>query len=82
MFIAAVLVIVTRNVPSFFNESKLIAICIYNLGFLAAVCIPVIIGLEEEGGAGEGRPPERRGGVAGGVGRRGRSQEEEALREA
>merc|ERR1712130_8888 len=44
--IAAILVIVTRNVPSFFNESKLIAISIYNLGFLAAVGIPVIIVLD------------------------------------
>jgi len=47
LLVAAGLCIVTRNVPSFFNESKLIAISIYNLGFLAAVCIPVIIVLEE-----------------------------------
>lgn len=46
LFIAAVLVIVTRNVPSFFNESKLIAISIYNLGFLAAVVIPVVLVLD------------------------------------
>jgi len=46
LLVAAFLCIVTRNIPSFFNESKLIVISIYNLGFLAAVCIPVIIVLE------------------------------------
>ena len=35
--------IVTRSVPSLFNESKLIAISIYNLVFLAVVVIPVVI---------------------------------------
>merc|ERR1712137_747666 len=43
LLVAAFLSIVTRNVPSFFNESKLIVISIYNLGFLAAVVIPVVI---------------------------------------
>jgi len=46
LVIAALLCILTRNVPSFFNESKLIAISIYNLGFLAAVVIPVVLVLE------------------------------------
>ena len=35
--------IVTRKVPSLFNESKLLAISIYNLGFLSAVIIPVFL---------------------------------------
>merc|ERR1711879_926022 len=35
--------VVTRNVPSAFNESKLLAISIYNLGFLAVVIIPVFL---------------------------------------
>lgn len=47
LLFAAFLTIVTRNVPSFFNESKLIAISIYNLGFLAAVVIPVFMVLQE-----------------------------------
>ena len=47
LLFAAFLSIVTRNVPSFFNESKLIAISIYNLGFLAAVIIPVFLVLQE-----------------------------------
>merc|ERR1712137_101879 len=33
----------TRNVPSMFNEVKLLTISIYNLGFLAIVIIPVYI---------------------------------------
>ena len=47
LIFAAFLCIVTRNVPSFFNESKLIAISIYNLGFLAAVIIPVFLVLQQ-----------------------------------
>ena len=47
LLFAAFLSIVTRNVPSFFNESKLIAISIYNLGLLAAVVIPVFMVLQE-----------------------------------
>uniref|UniRef100_A0A7S4MMH0 G-protein coupled receptors family 3 profile domain-containing protein n=1 Tax=Vannella robusta TaxID=1487602 RepID=A0A7S4MMH0_9EUKA len=35
--------IVTRNVPSMFNESKLLAISIYNLIFLSVVIIPVFL---------------------------------------
>ena len=35
--------IVTRSVPSLFNESKLIAVSIYNLVFLSVVVIPVVI---------------------------------------
>merc|ERR1712137_294614 len=46
LFIAGLLCILTRNIPSFFNESKLIAISIYNLGFLAAVVIPVVMVLQ------------------------------------
>jgi len=37
---------VTRNVPSEFNESKLITISIYNLGFLGAIIIPVFFVLQ------------------------------------
>jgi len=43
LLVAAFLCIATRNVPSFFNESKLVAISIYNLGLLAAVVIPVVM---------------------------------------
>ena len=39
--------IVTRDVPSLFNESKLIAISIYNLVFLSVVIIPVVIVLND-----------------------------------
>ena len=42
----AFLSIVTRGVPSLFNESKLIAISIYNLVFLAVIIIPVVIVLD------------------------------------
>ena len=38
--------IISRNIPSQFNESKLIAISIYNLVFLAAVIIPVFLVLQ------------------------------------
>ena len=47
LLFAAFISIVTRNVPSMFNESKLIAISIYNLGFLAAVVVPVFLVLQE-----------------------------------
>jgi len=43
----AFLSIVTRKVPSLFNESKLIAISIYNLVFLSVVIIPVVIVLNQ-----------------------------------
>ena len=43
LLIGVFLSIVTRKVPSLFNESKLLAISIYNLGFLAAVIIPVFL---------------------------------------
>ena len=42
-FFGAFLSFVTRNVPSLFNESKLIALSIYNLVFLSVVVIPVVI---------------------------------------
>lgn len=38
--------IVTRKVPSMFNESKLLAISIYNLAFLTVVIIPVFLVVE------------------------------------
>jgi len=41
--IGVFLSIVTRSVPSRFNESKLLAISIYNLGFLSIVVIPVFM---------------------------------------
>ncbi len=44
---AAFLSIVTRKVPSLFNESKLIAISIYHVTFLGAVVIPTVIVLNE-----------------------------------
>jgi len=40
---ALFLSIVTRNVPSLFNDSSVIAITMYNITFLAAVGIPVVI---------------------------------------
>ena len=43
LFAGIFLSIATRNVPSLFNESKLLAISIYNLGFLSAVIIPVFL---------------------------------------
>merc|ERR1712137_1333896 len=43
LFIGVFLSIVTRNVPSMFNESKLLAFSIYNLIFLAIVIIPVFL---------------------------------------
>ena len=46
LLIGIFLSIVTRNVPSIFNESKLLAVSIYNLGFLSAVILPVIIVVE------------------------------------
>ena len=47
LLFGAFLSVVTRKVPMFFNESKLIAISIYNLGFLAVVVIPVFLVLQE-----------------------------------
>ena len=43
LFAGIFLSIVTRNVPSQFNESKLLAISIYNLGFLSVIIIPVFM---------------------------------------
>ena len=43
LLFGAFLSFVTRNVPSLFNESKLIALSIYNLVFLSVVVIPVVI---------------------------------------
>ena len=43
LLLGVFLSIVTRKVPSQFNESKLIAISIYNLGFLSVVIIPVFM---------------------------------------
>ena len=45
--IGAILTFLTRNVPSLFNESKLIAVSIYNLLFLSIIVIPVFIVLQE-----------------------------------
>jgi len=47
LLFGAFLSIMTRKVPTFFNESKLIAISIYNLGFLAVVVIPVFLILQQ-----------------------------------
>ena len=46
LFIGVVLSIVTRKVPSMFNESKLLAISMYNLGFLSVVIIPLVVVLQ------------------------------------
>ena len=46
LLFGAVISILTRNVPSQFNETKLMTISIYNLGFLAAVIIPVYMVVE------------------------------------
>uniref|UniRef100_A0A7S4IU70 G-protein coupled receptors family 3 profile domain-containing protein n=1 Tax=Vannella robusta TaxID=1487602 RepID=A0A7S4IU70_9EUKA len=43
LLIGAVISILARNVPSQFNETKLLTISIYNLGFLAVVIIPVFL---------------------------------------
>ena len=43
LLIGAVVSILTRNVPSQFNETTLLTVSIYNLGFLAAVIIPVFL---------------------------------------
>merc|ERR1719282_1452508 len=42
----AVLSFLARKVPSRFNESKLLAISIYNIGFLSVVIIPVFLVVE------------------------------------
>ena len=46
LFIGAIISFLTRNVPSLFNESKLIAISIYNLVILAVLIIPVYFVLQ------------------------------------
>ena len=43
LFLGAIVSILIRNAPSAFNETKLLAISIYNLGFLSAVIIPVYL---------------------------------------
>ena len=43
LLIGGFLSIATRKVPSLYNESNLIAICIYNLVFLSVIVIPVVI---------------------------------------
>merc|ERR1712224_947547 len=48
LLIGVVLSIITRKVPSLFNESKLLAISIYNIGFLSIIGIPVVMILQEE----------------------------------
>jgi len=41
--IGAIISILSRNIPSMFNESRLLTISIYNLGFLIVVIIPVYL---------------------------------------
>ena len=47
LLLGIIVSIAGRNIPSRFNESKLIAISIYNLLFLAAVIIPVFLVLQQ-----------------------------------
>ena len=43
LLFGALISILSRNAPSQYNESKLLTISIYNLGFLSAVIIPVFL---------------------------------------
>jgi len=43
LLLGVVLSVLTRKVPSMFNESQLLTISIYNLGFLSVVIIPVFL---------------------------------------
>jgi len=43
LLVGVFLSVVTRKAPSLFNESKLLAISMYNLGFLSVVIIPVFL---------------------------------------
>mmetsp|Transcript_86605 Transcript_86605/g.129862 ORF Transcript_86605/g.129862 Transcript_86605/m.129862 type:complete len:173 (-) Transcript_86605:32-550(-) len=43
LLVGAWVSIIARNIPSSFNETKLLTISIYNLGFLAVVIIPVFL---------------------------------------
>uniref|UniRef100_A0A7S4IP23 G-protein coupled receptors family 3 profile domain-containing protein n=1 Tax=Vannella robusta TaxID=1487602 RepID=A0A7S4IP23_9EUKA len=43
LLFGAVVSVISRNINPLFNESKLLTISIYNLGFLAAVIIPVYL---------------------------------------
>ena len=46
LLIGALISILARHVPSQFNESKILTISIYNLGFLACVIIPVFLAVQ------------------------------------
>ena len=43
IIIGAIVSILARNCPSTFNETRLLTISIYNLGFLGAIIIPVVL---------------------------------------
>ena len=43
LIVGAIISFLARNVPSEFNETKLLTISIYNLGFLSVVIIPVFL---------------------------------------
>jgi len=47
LLVGAFVSILSRNVPSQFNESKLLTVSIYNLGFLSVVVIPVFLVLQQ-----------------------------------
>uniref|UniRef100_A0A7S4M7I9 G-protein coupled receptors family 3 profile domain-containing protein n=1 Tax=Vannella robusta TaxID=1487602 RepID=A0A7S4M7I9_9EUKA len=47
LLLGVFLSIVTRKAPSTFNESKLLAISIYNLGFLSVVIVPVFLVVQQ-----------------------------------
>ena len=47
LFVGTIISILSRNVPSMFNESKLLTISIYNLVFLSVLIIPLFLVLRE-----------------------------------
>jgi len=46
LLFGAVISILGRNVPSLFNETKLMTVSIYNLGFLSIIIIPVFMAIQ------------------------------------
>merc|ERR1712137_1173063 len=46
LLFGAIVSILGRNVPSLFNETKLMTVSIYNLGFLSIIIIPVFMAIQ------------------------------------